>query len=313
MDLSIIIVSFNTKDLTLNCIRSIEEHIGATIDFEIVVVDNNSRDGSQAALKSLCAQKPNCRLIEADANLGFAKANNIGIKRATGKFVLLLNSDTYLIDNSMLDALEYLRKHEKIFGCGCTLLNADHSVGISYGAFPELGTLCKELIFGCYGQFRAVVPKKRTAIYTIDFPCGAFFLIRRNLLDAVGLLDEGFFMYCEETDLAKRAWKAGYAVVYYGPATVVHLRGQSASPNVVKPLPGEETANLNKTLYQSWKRYLLKHCSPLQAALVGFLVSLYFNAYRLFFALTRNAAAMRDYEKELRDLQSGWYAPVTPF
>jgi len=312
MDLSIIIVSFNTRELTIQCVQSILNNLDGKVNFEIIVVDNDSRDGTQRALKTLHMERRNLYLSEESSNLGFAKANNIGIRRARGKYVLLLNSDTYFVDDSVLQTLGYLDENADVFGCGCSLLNADGSVGISYGAFPELGIVCAELITGRFGNLRAAVPGNTGAICPIDFPCGAFFLIKRNLLDTVGLLDEGFFMYCEETDLAKRAWKAGYSVVYYGPAKVVHLRGQSASSDRRNAAAADNAVDLKKTFYQSWKRYLTKHRSPIEVMLVGFLLSLYFKTYEGMFSLMRNREAEMRYHQELKALHGGWSAPMEP-
>jgi len=306
MLLSIIIVNYNTKKLTTDCLESIYKHLDKAISFEVIVVDNGSQDGSQEALRSFAAARAQVHLIEAGANLGFAKANNIGIKKALGKQVLLLNSDTYLVDDSILQAVRYLDAQPKVFGCGCTLLNADGSLGISYGKFPELGVVFLEIMTWRSLQLRAVVPRRRSAVNEIDFPCGAFFLIRRELLDEVGLLDERFFMYYEETDLAKRAKKAGYRIVHFGPAGVVHLRGRSGLDDGTGLLQNDKAGALNVLFYQSWRRYLEKHCRADSVALVELLLSLFFQANCLIFRLVRRERAGACYAKELQTFREGW-------
>jgi GT2 family glycosyltransferase len=304
MDLSIILVSYNTKDLTLKCLESLFYHLEKKITFEVIIVDNNSSDGSQDALRSLQARKNNVGFIASDVNNGFAKANNQGIRFAQGRFILLLNTDTYLIDDSCFKAMRYLDDNQKVFGCGCTLLNADGSMGISYGRFPELWTVLSETLTGGFGTLRCIVPKETDAIYAIDFPCGAFFLIRRELLDKVGLLDEHFFMYCEETDLAKRAWKSGYRVVHFGPAKVVHLRGQSSNQNKNQVFKG--AVILKNVSYQSWYYYLKKHRTRMEILLIKCLLAFYFKTMSLFFFLKKNDPARMQYIIEKKALQENW-------
>jgi GT2 family glycosyltransferase len=307
MLLSIIIVNYNTKKLTLACLESIFIHLGTTIAFEVIIVDNGSRDGSPEAIRAMASNRNNVHLIEAGANLGFAKGNNIGISKASGKQVLLLNSDTYLVDDSILRAISYIEERPEVFGCGCTLLNADGSVGISYGKFPELGIVLLEILTWRFGRFRAMIPRRPFNIYSIDFPCGAFFLVRHELLEKVGLLDESFFMYTEETDWAKRAKKAGYRIMYFGPTRVVHLRGQSsAGEEKIASRNGESPPDSKTLMYKSWKHYLEKHCLPLSTKIIGLVVPLFFRANSLIFHVLRRERARDQYAKEIRAFRSGW-------
>ncbi len=312
MILSIVIVNYNTKRLTLACLESIFARLGEAIDFEVIIVDNGSHDGSREAIGAFSAARNNVHLIDAGENLGFAKGNNIGIKRASGKQVLLLNSDTYLVDDSLLRAVSYLEEQPEVFGCGCTLLNADGSTGISYGKFPEPGVVFLEILTWRSVRLRAIVPRRPSGVYPIDFPCGAFFLIKRRLLDEIGLLDEGFFMYCEETDLAKRARKAGYRIVHCGRARVVHLRGQSGLDDGNAVRSGAEPRELDVYFYRSWKRYLNKHCSALSVGFVGLLLALFFNVNYLIFFLVKNEKAREQYAKERRALRLGWRSEARP-
>jgi GT2 family glycosyltransferase len=309
MQLSIIIVNFNTKNLTIACCKSLFAFLTDTILFEVIVIDNASHDGSREALRDFSLDKSNFSFIESTTNLGFAKANNIGIKMAKGKQVLLLNSDTYLTDRTILQAVDFLDKRPDLFGCGCTLLNADGSVGISYGKFPELAITFLEILTWRFGRFRAVIPTQSSQIFPIDFPCGAFFLVHRELIEKIGLLDEDFFMYSEETDWARRARKAGYRIMYFGPARVVHLGGQSsASTGKAVNQSGDKPADSKTLVYKSWRHYLKKHCSPFSITIIGLVVPLFFKMNSLIFHLLHREKARDQYRREFRAFQTGWNA-----
>jgi hypothetical protein len=252
VDLSIVIVSFNTKDLVKACLDSIETFLAGKINFTVWVVDNNSSDDSRAMLLEY---KGNHRWLETEflsENTGFAVANNVGIRKSTGDFVLLLNSDTYLIDDSLCKAVTYLDRTPGVFGCGCCLVDRQIRPAVSFGQFPSPWTVVKEIALNKYCQLRAQVPQPDCpAVLDIDFPCGAFFLIKRKYLDKTGLLDEQFFMYCEETDLALRARRMGYKIVLLSDVRVVHVGGGSSSP--------DKALQQQTLLYHSWMKYTLKN------------------------------------------------------
>ena len=259
MDISIVVVNYNTQKLTLQCIDSIRTYLTGKVVYEVIVVDNCSSDGSQQALRNYAAENNWLTVIESNGNYGFAHANNRGIRIAQGRHILLLNSDAYLIDDSLIKAMQYLDMHKTVFGCGCALLQADGSIGISYGKFPVFSIVLREVIFNKFTHLRGCVPQHPDAVYDINLPCGAFFLIQHDLLNRIGLLDEAYFMYCEETDLARRAWNAGYSIVYYGPTKVVHLGGQSSisDDNGNSKLTAWKKVRL--IFYSSWRYYLRKH------------------------------------------------------
>ncbi len=296
-DLSIIIVSFNTVDLLKQCVESLEKHLLGKLNFITVVVDNNSHDGSREWLQSFQENKSWVQAILLDDNVGFARANNIGIHRTSGKNVLLLNSDTYLLDDSLCRAVEHLDKNPKLFGCGCMLLDKDKRPDISYGFFPSLPLLTKEILTNRFNQLRAVIPSESDGITAIDFPCGAFFLLKKDLYDLLGGLDETFFMYFEETDLAKRARKKGYSIEYFSGTKIVHLRGGSS---------GSDGGPLTTIFYQSWNYYFKKHHSFLGKIALNFLLSSFFSAMILK-SLFANKVGLRTYYKyHLRGLVRSW-------
>ena len=274
MTLSIIIVNYNTRHLCERCVESIRYFLNGKVSYEVIVVDNLSTDDSRSWLENYCTDKENIIKIYSDSNAGFARANNMGLKIARGKFILFLNSDTYLIDDSVLKAVEWLcSSPADIFGCGCNLLNADSTTGVSYGYFPELGTVLKEIFTNRFFRLRAFVPQRDNeinGIYKIDFPCGAFYLVKAALLNKIGnSFDENFFMYFEEADLSKRALLNGYKTMHFGKARIVHLGGGSSNMN-------QRPFELQTAFYASWFYYLEKHKGKIEAFMMKNVLTLYY-------------------------------------
>jgi len=296
-DLSIIIVSFNTAGLLRQCLESLEKHLAGKILFTAVVVDNNSGDDTRPWLQSFMAQRAWVQAILLDSNTGFARANNIGIRHCSSRNVLLLNSDTYLLDDSLLAALAYLDGKEDVFGCGCRLLNSDLKPGVSFGHFPTVPVVLREIFTNRFNRLRGVVPPDTEPVGRIDFPCGAFFLMKRSLLDKVGLLDERFFMYFEETDLAKRARDKGYSITFFGTTRIVHLRGGSSGP---------EKVALAAIFYQSWNYYFSKHHTALEKAALNCILLAYFSAMVVAAWLTGKKEILAYYSVHRRGLIGSW-------
>ncbi len=209
-----------------SCLESIEKNLSDILAYEVFVVDNASTDGTVEWLKNESRHNERLKILLNSENVGFARANNQALKECRGEFILLLNNDAYLVDSSILRGIEYLRGHPHAFGCGGLLLNPDGDRGISYGHFPSTHTLMREIVKCGYGSLRAVTPDETEDIHPIDFPCGAYFLVQARLLESVGLMDERFFLYFEETDWALRAWNRGYGVYYLPACRAVHMGGE---------------------------------------------------------------------------------------
>lgn len=230
IDLSIIIVSFNTKVLLRNCLTSIYQTKGDA-RFEIIVVDNCSTDKSPDMVK---AQFPEVRLIENKENRGFAAANNQGIKQARGEFILLLNSDTIVLDNAIGKSVKFLKNKANVGALGCKLINTDGSPQPS--ARASFSTLIG--VFLKKTGILALLPRVFREKYGVTTSYentrevatvkGAFLLLRKKALDQVGLLDERFFMYAEEVDLCFRLKVADWKVCFFSDAVVTHHGGGSA-------------------------------------------------------------------------------------
>lgn len=235
-DLSIIIASFNTKNLTVQCIKSIQEKT-KNLSFEIIVVDNGSTDGSVEALKKL----KDITLIINKENLGFAKANNQGILKASGKYILLLNSDTHLIEDSLSQMVNFMDNNEKVGISTCQLLNSDKSIQETGGSFPNLlrvflwSTFLDDVpgVSSIFGSFHPHTPTSigKSSYFNKqqkqDWVKGAFMLVRKQVMDKVGGLDEKIFMYAEDVEFCYRVKKLGWEVLYTPITKIVHIGGAS--------------------------------------------------------------------------------------
>jgi len=231
MDLSAIIVNWNTKKLLENCLSSIYKFTKG-INFEIIVVDNGSTDDSSEFVRK---KFPQVKLILNRQNLGFTKANNQGIKTANGKYCLLLNSDTYLIENSFLKLVEKAEELKNLGAIGPLLLNEDKSIQQSVGFFPHLPQVFWWMSFIDDLPRGAILKPYHVdhdSFYRkdrkVDWVTAAAILVPRNVIQRIGSLDEKIFMYGEEVEWCFRIKKAEFAV-YFSPCTkIIHIgRGSS--------------------------------------------------------------------------------------
>jgi len=231
MDVSIVIVSFNTKEVTRQCLEYVQKH-AAAVRHEVLVVDNASEDGSA---DMVAAEFPRAHLIRQDENKGFAGGNNPAMKIARGRYVLLLNSDAFLAEGVLPKTIEYMDEHPDIGVLGCKLTDPDGTMQPSARMLP--GPLNKILhITGLAARF-----SKSKFFGRIDYTwwdhsepkpvgwvVGAYFLIRRQTMEDIGVLDDRYFLYFEEIDYCLSARRAGWDVVFYPYASVIHLGGQSS-------------------------------------------------------------------------------------
>ncbi len=227
VDVTVAIVNWNTRDELRECIASALRHY-RDFTYEIVVVDNASADGSAEMVRR---EFPEVRLIENRENAGFAVANNQIMREAKGRHILLLNSDTITVDNSVKLLIDYADQHPRAGIVGGRLLNRDGSFQASHARFPSLWTefllttgLGKRFIQPSYPSYGEVEEPCQA-----DWVGGAFLLARSEAIDEVGMLDEAFFMYSEETDWCYRMKKKGWEVHHLPPAKVVHLLGASSA------------------------------------------------------------------------------------
>lgn len=227
MDLSVIIINWNTRDLLAQCLASVYAY-PLDGDFEVWVVDNASADGSVQMVRE---RFPQVRLIENAENVGFARANNQAIQGSTGRYLLLLNSDTVAQPDALYNMVQFMEEHPQAGVVGPKLLNPDGSFQASYARFPTfltellLITGLARLITGPYAP--SPCPKPREAAQPVDWAAGAALLVRRSAIEQVGLLDEGYFLYSEEADLCWRLWQGEWEVWYLPDVAITHCAGAS--------------------------------------------------------------------------------------
>ncbi len=225
-DLFIIIVNWNTKEFLLPCLRSIIEG-GQQMGWEVIVVDNASRDGSREEVKKVF---PSAHLIENEKNFGFAKAANQGLQKASGRYALLLNPDTQVKNGAIEGLVSFMDAHSDVGVAGAQLLNADGSKQNSIANFPSMGTelLNKSLLRWLFPTKFPGKERNYPEPIEVDSVIGACMMVRRDTLDQVGLLDEDYFLFLEETDWCYRMKKAGWKIYHVPQAQVYHYQGKSA-------------------------------------------------------------------------------------
>ena len=227
MDLSIIIVNYNTANLILGCINSIKENTEGC-SYEIIVVDNASNDNVDNVLTD------DIKLIKSNENLGFGKANNLGAQYANGKYLFLLNGDTLLLNNAVGILFNYLEANENVAVVGGNLFSIDKKPMHSYSLqMPSLKTIfCWEILpYRLYGKYNHKNYEFNTTNTPIEvkYITGADMMIRQEVFAEVGGFDKDFFMYCEESELSNRILKKGYKIVNVPDAEIIHLEGASLS------------------------------------------------------------------------------------
>jgi GT2 family glycosyltransferase len=226
VDVSIIIVSWNTRELLLSCIKEALQ-IDRGISREIIVVDNASRDGSAREVKG---EFPSVHLIENEKNLGFAKAVNQGLQKGSGKYVLLLNPDTQVKGGAVERLVSFMETHLGAGVAGPQLLNSDGSKQNSIANYPSLATelFNKSLLRRLFKKKFPGKERDYSEPVEVDSVIGACMIVRREAIHQVGLLDEDYFLFLEETDWCYRMTKRGWKIYHVPQAEVGHFQGKSA-------------------------------------------------------------------------------------
>ena len=220
--LSIVALSYNTKDLTLACLKSVVSQYKQKLEkkeFEVIVVDNNSSDNSVAEISNLKSQVSNLIIIQNKENLGFGKGCNLGAKSAKGKYVLFLNSDTQVFDKGFLSMIDFLDKNSNVAVLGGKLENNDGSIQRSCGKFYNLFNLLIMLLgLERFGFLRSS-PNK---IQKVDWVSGACMMVRADIFEKLTGFDEKLFMYMEDMEICFRANKLGFVTYFYPNVKLKH-------------------------------------------------------------------------------------------
>lgn len=270
IDISIVIVSWNTSDVLRNCLQSVYKQAGAA-SFEVTVIDNSSSDGSCEMLKR---EFPQVILIKNSENRGFAAANNQGMAVSKGRYVLLLNSDTIILDNAIAKTISFADTHPEAAVVGCKVLNPDRSLQPTCFMFPSIVNmlLSSSYLYKLFPRSRIFGRERMTwwdrgDVREVNVVTGCFMLVRRKAIDQVGMMDEQFFMYGEETDWCYRFKKAGWKVMFAPVGEIIHLGGQSSH---------KVHAEMLVQLRLSILKFISKHHGWLKHKIACFLTTLFF-------------------------------------
>ena len=274
LDVTIIILSFNTKDLTLKCIASISKYEPQVN--KIIIVDNNSTDGSAELLTSLTKKNKNLTLVKLKENKGFAAGNNVGIKKVKTKYILVLNSDTEFKRPILRNMLKMLDEDEKIGAVSCKLVYPDGRVQATGGYFPTLPSVFSWMTIQDLPLVDNIIkpfhPLREKSIFRsdsfyqkdqdLDWLTGAFFLIRQEIVKKIGLFDENYFMYTEDVDYCYRIKEAGWKIKYFPEFEIVHHGGSSSTKEFSTLSEFEGIKKFYKKFYPKshffWLRVFLK-------------------------------------------------------
>lgn len=259
MNISIIIVNYNTKEVTKQCLDSIFKWT-KDVSFEVIVVDNDSHDGS----KEMLASYPKIKYVQSGGNLGFGKANNLGYKFASGRYILLLNSDTYLLNNAIKCFVDEFDRLPSTVGCiGGWLRSPDGDINNSYGQIPNIYSAINNS-FGLYLRGLGIKPTQKKEYDDtakskhVEYVMGADICIRREVVEKCGMFDPDFFMYYEESEMQYRYRQSGYTSMIVPTPLIVHLECVSSKVENKK-----YSYSNRQTFFNSYMLYMKKTCSPL--------------------------------------------------
>lgn len=301
IDLSIIIISHNTKELLENCVRSIILNT-KRLKYEIIIIDNASSDSNLIMIRE---NFPNIRCLANPKNVGFAKACNQGIKIALGEHILLLNSDTVINDNCLGTIFEFIISKPQIGVLGCKVLNANGSLQYTcrhiLNFISDLIFFTKNIIKNFWDPITYYLNMSywnHECIKEVEFLSGCFLWVRKEVLNKVGIFDENFFMYKEDEDFCMRVKKvSAYSIVYFPFSSIVHYGGGSSE------ITGSKLCGC-KMHYASSKYFIKKLYGPMAMRVFDMLCKTAWKIEVLFFSLLQFNKKFRDKVLLLRALLS---------
>lgn len=230
MDVSIIVVAWNVRQLVYDCLKSVYDQTKG-VSFEVIYVDNASQDGSVDMVRTAF---PEVRIIENSENLGFIRANNQAIEVATGRYVLLLNSDTIVLDNAIAKTVRFADEHTDAAVIGCRVLNRDGSLQRSCFMYPSALNffLSSTYLYKIFPRSRFFGRERMTwwdfdDVREVETVCGCYSLVRRKAIDQVGVMDPTYFVYGDDPDWCYRFKKAGWKILFTPEPRIIHFGGQT--------------------------------------------------------------------------------------
>jgi N-acetylglucosaminyl-diphospho-decaprenol L-rhamnosyltransferase len=297
MDLSVVVVSYNTRELLRGCLESVLADVDPGLEHEIFVVDNGSADGSAAMIRD---GFPQAHLLANAQNRGFAAGNNQAIEESSGQYVLLLNPDTSVRRGALASLMAVLQECSDAGVVGPKLLFPDGAFQHSAFTFPTLAMIFLDFFPVHHrlldSRINGRYPRRlyeRAEPFAIDHPLGAALMVRRQVIDRVGLLDERFFMYCEEIDWCLRIKEAGWQILCDPRAEIVHYVGQST---------GQFRDEMYVELHRSRYRLFQKHYGAGFRRAARWLVALgvWSQGLRARWAAGRGHLERREFESRMR-------------
>lgn len=284
MDISIIIVSYNTKEFLVHCLQSIVEHVSKDISYEVIVVDNHSSDGSVEAIKNEKIGIKILKIIENRENVGFSKANNIGIKQAKGAYLLFLNSDTVVPQNTIEEMFVFMEQHTKAGAATCKVCLIDNRLDDAcHRGFPTPWNA-----FCYFSGIAKIFP--RVKLFTgynlsymnlentheIDACAGAFMMVRREAGEQIGWWDEDYFFYGEDLDFCFMLKQNGWKIYYIPTVSILHYKGVSGGIKQISKqiTPASKKTKLRATQarFNAMKIFYEKHYKDRYPAIIRWLV-----------------------------------------
>lgn len=253
MDISVVIVGWNARDYLQGCLESLEA-APPRRTMEVFVLDNASEDGSADMIES---RFPWVKLIRSSENLGFAKGNNVAIRQCQGRHICLVNPDVKVLPGCLDSLAEFLDEHEDVGMVGPRVLYGDMTLQISCRHFPTLwNNFCAATGFASAFRHSRFFSGEQMHYFghdrtqPVDAVMGCFLMVRREALDGIGLMDEGFYMYGDDVDWCRRCWDAGWKVVFYPGARAIHYLGK-----ITAPYPVRFAIARQKSVLYYWSKY----------------------------------------------------------
>lgn len=299
MELSIIIINYNTPSLTIDCLNSIYRYT-QNISFEIILVDNCPKENYQTAFLDAF---PEIKYLKSEYNIGFGRANNLGMEIAQGKYWLLLNNDTILLENTFLKCYEFMEKHTDIGLLGCKLLNEDLSYQNSFYPFTKKHFLnyCISNNPVLYKLFNAgkyfIPPQSPKEVGDIS---GAYMFLRQSVYQKTGGFDPDFFLYCEETEWCRNRILKYFKIVYYPETSIIHLGGKSAPKE-----PMEIQSLISQGLYW-YKKSSASYCGFICFSVCN---ALYYQ-FGAFFVNSEKSSMMKKYARNIYRAMPYWLTDI---